>query len=221
MKSKLRSILRYFWLLCCKIYQNKNTFFINLIKRKTWLIYESLFFYIQLIRSFLVMKLHLFELKLNANYKHSQIREVGEKLSQIGYKHASVLAHTMTFKSSNFYCFSLSLYLEKVLLSHKPCRFSLSSFPSLWKLGPNSFIVKNKRIEWEDKLFPIIASTESLWQNFRLICLCLTSNAYSWKKHTKGKSEASKWHACSSSVGSVHTLVLVEYSYESEILTAQ
>lgn len=124
----------------------------------------------------------------------------------------------MTFESSN--CFSLSLYWEKVLLSHKPRRFTLSSFPSLWKLGPNSFIVKNK-IEWEEKTFPIIASTESLRQYFRLICLCLTPKLYSLKKPTKGKSEASKWHACSSSVGSVHTLVLVEYNYQSEILTAQ
>ena len=72
---------------------------------------------------------------------------------------------------------SLTCTEKNVSLSHKPCRFSLLSFPRLWKLETNSFIVQSKKIGWEERPFSRVTGTDSLY--FWLICLFFTPNVYS------------------------------------------
>ena len=72
---------------------------------------------------------------------------------------------------------SLTCTEKNVSLSHKLCRFSLLSFPRLWKLETNSFIVQSKKIGWEERPFSRVTGTDSLY--FWLICLFFTPNVYS------------------------------------------
>ena len=72
---------------------------------------------------------------------------------------------------------SLTCTEKNVSLSHKLCRFLLLSFPRLWKLETNSFIVQSKKTGWEERPFSRVIGTDSLY--FWLICLFFTPNVYS------------------------------------------